>query len=738
MHSSMRVVFATVVLLCGAKAHAEVETLYTFGAPFGDEINGLSAGRNGSVYVTAAYGGDFGFGTVVRRERCGRLTTVHSFAGGAEGASPSPGVAIDDAGNLYGTTSRDGAFGYGTAYRISACGRYEVLHDFSPEEGGASRAPLLLASDGNLYGTTAGIYVTPESFFPELVMHRGAVFRLSRSGEFSVLHEFAEPEGAQPLTGLIQANDGHLYGTTSSLVFAELVRSPRISSGTIFRITLAGEFTNLHVFDGRDGANPLGRLAQASDGWLYGTSASDGDVTWSTFGTVFRISTEGVFETVWNFGVDQPAGWSPRIGLVEGTDGRLYGTTNGYPNARGTFFAISRAGEVTPLYSFGPQDGPAVTELVPAADGGWYIGSERRILHVTEQGEVRSVNRFGYPEGLDPLSGVTLGDDGAYYGATTAGGPGDGGTLFRLTADGRLATLHAFEATNEQSYGATPPSPLMLSTDGSFYGTTGGGIADSYALYRLTPSGEFTVLFSFDSARTGEPAGKLLEGRDGHVYGVASSYEVKPYVYRFERGTRTLTKLAELSDGESYVRLTGALIQGVDGAFYGTGSSSSATTSGVAFRVAADGTFSTLYAFPFGPTPQGVATEGLVQAADGTFYGSTLVGGAAGGGTVFALDAAGELRVLHAFAPSDGAGWVPRGPLLLNETGDLYGQTHVLLKGPGDVFAIRADGTYESLGTLAGGPTPAGLIRGADGRIYGTRSPRAASDRGGFVFAVDP
>jgi uncharacterized repeat protein (TIGR03803 family) len=260
-----------------------------------------------NFYGTTDTGGVANLGTVFRMTAAGDVTVLHAFAGGAgDGAHPQAALIAADDGNFYGTTAGGGAVDAGTIFRITPGGDVTILHRFTHTfgdrsvDGAIPVAPLLQANDGNFYGTTSrgGRHES------------GTVFRMTPGGVLTVVYEFQFDfltfnEPATPLASLIQASDGHLYGTYS-------VGGPR--SGGVFRLTLGGVFTRLHQFQGADGFNPAAPLLQAADGNFYGTASS----------TIFQTAAGGTFEIVRTFSSSEG---SSSTGLLQAADARFYGTT---------------------------------------------------------------------------------------------------------------------------------------------------------------------------------------------------------------------------------------------------------------------------------------------------------------------------------------------------------------------------------------------------------------------------
>src|SRR5438034_3426176 len=168
---------------------------------------------------------------------------------------------------------------------LRAAATLTTLHVFRGTDGNGPEAGLVLGTNGNFYGTTeVGGTATNTACFGGC----GTVFEISLDGAFTSLYSFTNNDGDAPRAGLLQASDGNLYGTTA-------FGGPFGGLGTVFRITPTGVLTNLHTFRGNDGIGPEGTLVEGANGILYGTTAEGGP---STPGTVFQITTNGVFATL--------------------------------------------------------------------------------------------------------------------------------------------------------------------------------------------------------------------------------------------------------------------------------------------------------------------------------------------------------------------------------------------------------------------------------------------------------
>ena len=382
------------------------------------------------------------------------------------------------------------------AFGASAGVVFTTLYSFSDlivdETNGVGATPqsgLVLGSDGYFYGTTSMGGTNLD----------GIVFKISPNGALTNLYSLqAVPDGANPWAGLVQGSDGYLYGTTTDS------GSNFYDFGTVFKVSTNGVMTTLHSFtDGYgaipDGASPYGRLVQGSDGYFYGTTEEGGT---NNDGTVFKISTNGALTYLYEFTGAPNDGEDPEGGLVQGSDGYFYGTTSeGGTNYEGTVFKMSTNGVLTILYSFtGINDGRRPGgELVQGRDGYFYgttyeggTNDDGTVFQISTNGALTTLWSFtGGDDGGNPYNGLVQGSDGKFYGTTDRGGTNDEGTVFQISTNGVLTSLHSFGAIlNADNYpldGGAPIGPLVQGSDGSFYGTTSlGGTSTAGTVFRLT------------------------------------------------------------------------------------------------------------------------------------------------------------------------------------------------------------------------------------------------------------
>ncbi len=359
---------------------------------------------------------------------------LFSFDGTTNGGDPGPLIQAGD-GNFYGTTDGGGTNNVGTVFQITPGGTLTTLYNFCSLPNcadGAFPSGLMQAADGNFYGTTGGGGNSSG---------RGTLFEITAGGILTTLYSFcSQPscsDGGNPNGGLLQASNGKFYGTTAGGGICEYW------CGTVFEITPGGTLTTLYSFCGlsncSDGAYPVAGLIQATNGDLYGTTDSGGT---AGYGTVFGITPEGTLTTLHSFCVQTncPDGSGPS-GLIQAIDGNLYGTTFGGGGAAGcgTIFGVTPEGSLTTLYTFCSQP--------------------------------------DYTDGAEP-GGLIQSSDGNFYGTTSVGPTTNHGTVFEFSAAGMLTTLYDFCSLRNCVDGALPGG-LLQAEDGNFYGVTARGGASA-------------------------------------------------------------------------------------------------------------------------------------------------------------------------------------------------------------------------------------------------------------------
>jgi uncharacterized repeat protein (TIGR03803 family) len=368
---------------------------------------------------------------------------------------------------------------------------------------------------------------------------------------FTSLVNLDGSNGNEPWGNLIQAADGNLYGTTYS--GGDLTCGPPYGCGTVFKLTPSGSLTVLHTFEGKDGLQPVAGLVQGPDGNLYGvTSAGGAVICEAVCGTIFRITTDGTFTSLYSFcSLTKCAdGAMPQGSLAVGQDGNLYGTTSqggdtscNAPFGCGEAFMITLSGSLTPLHNFEGTDGASPQgRLVQASNGNFYgtafaAGANSHggdVFQMAPGGAVTAIYSFcsqpNCADGSAPFSNLVIGKDGNLYGTTSNGGnvtcapPVGCGTIFKITTGGTLTTLYSFCTAANCPDGTNPFAGLVLGSDGNFYGTTtaGGNTLCNLGcgtVFSMTPSGQLTTLHTFTGTDGSDPQAALVQASDGALYG---------------------------------------------------------------------------------------------------------------------------------------------------------------------------------------------------------------------------
>jgi uncharacterized repeat protein (TIGR03803 family) len=448
-------------------------------------------------------------------------------------------------------------------------------------------------------------------------------------------------------------------------------------------------------------------LIQATDGALYGTTTTGGTNSNSDCeavyvvpgcGSVFKITLGGLLTSLNSF-CSQPDcldGDLPPAGLIQAANGDFYGV-------------LGYGGHVDP-------------DFCPEGCG--------TIFKITRGGELTTLYRFcsqaNCVDGGSPLGPLIQASNGDFYGTTENGGPNANclamgflgcGTIFKITPGGTLTTLYTFCSQSNCADGAFPRAALIQASDGNFYGTTTFGGANEVCtsgcgtIFKLTPSGILTTLYSFCSQPYCSdgygPAAPLIQASNGDLYGITPSGG-NPLIgggtaFEMSLGGTLVSlhifcSLPDCTDGGE----PETLLQASNGTFFGTTAQGGSNGVGSIFEMAPDGALITLYSFCglADNCRDGQAPSGLIQATNGKLYGTTSRGGESfNGGIIYALDAG--LGHFVALKPSFGE--VGAQVTVLGT--ELWGSTSVTFNGTPALFNVNATGTAISATVPAGATT---------------------------------
>lgn len=395
-------------------------------------------------------------------------------------------------------------------------------------------------------------------------------------------------------------------------VYTNVLVTPGTIKSVGGQLPVESSLYSFGISDGTDSLHPYGALLQGADGNFYGTAYSGGT---NGIGTVFKLTPAGVESIVYSFGPSGSGdGELPEGGLVQGSDGTLYGTTTEGGEGDGTVFKVTPQGVESVLYSFA-----------------------------------------GGNDAVSPGSGLVLDAAGNLYGTTFSGGTHGFGTVYKVTPQGKESVLWSFADVPDGSY---PQSNLILWTDGNFYGTTqSGGTAGKGTAFRITPAGSLTILHSFGvTAGDGiSPLGGLTPSPNGNFYGTTTSggafYESSYAGTVFKMTPDGTVSILHSFPGQNAPagvdgsNPEGTLLLDGNGNLYGTTYDGGAYNSGILFKITPAGKEIILYTNGLagaiaGNTDGNFIQSGLILGTDGNLYGNAPSGGANGTGVIFTLSGA--------------------------------------------------------------------------------------------------
>src|SRR6185436_264601 len=634
-------------------------------------------------------------------------TTLHTFSAN-DGAQPYGTLVQSADGSFYGTANWGGPSGYGEIFKVDGAGTFAIVHAFGYSEGTYPYAGLTLGRDGYFYGTNqwggAGY---------------GTVYRADATGNLTVLHAFNYADGGRVWAGVTAGTDGFLYGTT-------YYGGPG-GAGTVYKLDQTGaSFATLHSFAGGDGGYPYGGVIQGPDGGLYGATSYGAPY----YGTLFRVDATGAFTLLYPFDY-YTGGAYPAATLYRDSDGRLYGTTQvGGSAGDGTAFRFAlhlgaATGSSLVAASAVANFGGVAALTATLTSAGTPVGGRTVAFTINDAAVGSAVTNSS---GVATLSNASLAgiSAGTYPGAIRATFAGDVLIGAAVSAPSALVV----EKGTPSIYWPAP-NPIVEGT--ALDGTQLNASSDVAGSFVYTPAAG-TVL----GIGTGQMLSAVFTPADAVNYNLASAdrfidvLSASDVPDRFE-----VLHRFEYADGENSFS---ALVEGPDHSFYGTTNWGGPSGYGAVFKIdPLTRALTIVHAFDFsneGAYPQ----AGLTLGADGYFYGTTSYGGPTYGGTVFKMDLAGALTVLHSFSSST-EGWYPTSPVVRDADGNLYGTTRYGGTGSaGTVFKLDPAGTLNvahSFDWSQDGGYPNGVVLTSDGSLFGTTF-YAGPSGSGTLFRIDP
>jgi uncharacterized repeat protein (TIGR03803 family) len=692
-------------LIFDVNTNGALTTLFSFSYTNGGflPLAGLAQAADGTFYGTTYEGGAFGYGTVFAFSLSTAVTTLYSFTGGGDGGHPAADLIQASDGNFYGTTIDGGADNDGTVFRWAPGGALVTLAAFDGYNGANPTTPLVQGTDGNLYGTTpnggasgngvifgvninsTSVQITGQPADQSAFFGATAVFSVAVTGNPPLFYQWLK-------NGTNLSDGGNIVGSSTRVL---TVNNVGVSDAAIYSVTVS---------------NATGSAA-TSDGAFLEVEFSPPQITTPPASQTASVGGTAVFHVGAVGDVPLSYQWqSNEVNLTNGAN--VSGATNSsltlsgltqrsdatysviVSNAAGvvsaeatlTVLPVSAPGTVmASLYWFtGGADGGTPNGLTLGSNGVLYGTTQTggsyndgTIFSITINGAFQTLVPFNATNGSNPQAALTQGTDGNFYGTTQGGGPNSWGTVFTLTTNGALTTLATFSNENN----INPYTALVQGTNGNFYGATQNGTkAGDGNIFEMTPTGTLNVVYSFTGGQDGnEPIGALAQGTDGNFYGLTTGggAHANGGVFKMTpAGALTnLYSFTGLSDGYNPI---GALVQGTDGAFYGVTRRNvidNLQFYGTIFKVSTNGALTTLYALD--PVVYGDGEypfAGLIQGADGNFYGTTMYSDSTMNGTLFRITSAGEYTTFVTFNGSDD-GAQPKAALVQDAEGNFYGTT---------------------------------------------------------------
>lgn len=611
----------------------------------------------------------------------------------------------------WGVTSAGGVNNGGTIYSITESNVFTKHYDFQRVAGATPKGDLLKAANGRYYGVTelGGTEGT------------GVLFSYDPNTEvYSVLANFTTSTGNRPIRGLLQSTNGRLYGLCSS--------GGANGFGTIYEFDITtNNLVARHSFNGTNGRQPWGRLVQAPNGRIYGTTLLGGA---NNVGVIFSVTNAGgSFSKHHDFAA--ATGAQPVFGLTLASNGLMYGTTQaGGANSGGVIYSFNTTGNAyTVLFNMVQATGRFPNGELTQAPNGLLYGT------TTSGGALNAgvlyswnITTSAYTKLHDMTSATGTGSlgrmlpasNGLLYGMTTTGGTSNQGVIYSFNTGTNtfslLASLNSFGYASAFAGFIEDPNGELLGMSSS------GGSGAAGALFRYSiASNTATTLVSFNFSTGAQPQGPLVRHPNGLFFGVTTIGGVnnQGVLFSFDPATATYTRIQDFGGTNGSFPSGGLALK--DGKLFGLCTAGGASNEGTLFEYA-PGTSTFTKRVDLGGVQGGGPITGMTLASNGLLYGLCNTGGTSGAGTLFGYDA--DLNILTKLADfNNSSGTRPAAPLMEAGNGVLYG---VLADNAqfsnGSLFSFDpSTNTFTKLYNFDGlqGGTPSGQLVQVDGKLWG-------------------
>lgn len=610
---SLQLIFSGVLLACPllaapARAEPAPQTLARFEADtqVGVRITSVIRTRDRAWYGLAAAGGQFNHGAIWSAVGSQSVQVLYSFTGEADGGAPTA-LAEGASGQLYGVSFRETS---ALIFRFQPGSGLTIVAERPWTDDYAVRPALVHGQNGVIYGTLGT---------------DGQIFRIDRNGSVQTVYSFGGAAAGSAIDGLVAADNGDLYGTT---YLSRSDNGTTREGKTLFRWTSRRGLSTLYTFDTTTeaGRSRTLSLAIGADGAVYGAEQSPSTA-------LFRYARGGVqlFSSAGGLQLLTSAPDGSLYGLRRVDIVSQAGTPfNATSTPQLDVVKVAADGSLSSVAMLArPSAAPFATALL-YADGALYgavindYDPYSVLFSVTTTGAYSELARLvNYPRGRQPQS-LARATDGSWYGITRSGGDYNSGVVFRVRR-GALSVLHSFHGEQD---GANP-NALTLGSDGNLYVRTQlGGALGSGSLVRVTQDGALSVLHAFELAREGE--GSALIEREPGVFYTANLSAPFGALVKLTRDGAMDDVYAFNQDDNAY-NLPDTLLVGRDGNFYGTTPGKYGPLlppqfgAGDIYRVTPTGQFTRLAKFRTSDPIPGYGPLSIVQARDGVFYVATAM-----------------------------------------------------------------------------------------------------------------